>query len=219
MDSAAALGDAQERLVAALLALGRALGLGVLLGLLELALGLLQPVAQVAGVEVARLVRLLDEHQRALGRDLEISLALGEADDVGVGLVEAQLGGIEHRQQRLVMREDADRADRRAGREHLDLVIEDLALGREDLDVKRRVGHYWSSPSPLSSPPVSGSPSASDLGSSDFCSSPFCSSSSLDSSPLPLPLSTDCTTSSMVPFSRKALSGRSSCSPSRISLK
>ena len=55
--------------------------------------------------------------------------------------MEPQLGGIEHREQRLVMREDADRADRRAGREHLDLVVEDLALGREDLDAKRRVRH------------------------------------------------------------------------------
>src|SRR3954451_15821167 len=159
MDSAAALGDAQERLVAALLALGRALGLGVLLGPLELALGLLEPVAQVAGIEVARLVRLLDEHQRALGRHLEIALALGEADDVGLGLMEPQLGGIEHREQRLVMREDADRADRRARREHLDLVVEDLALGREDLDVERRVGHYLSSPSPSLSLSSDASPS------------------------------------------------------------
>src|SRR3954464_12405338 len=90
-----AFGDPQEGLVAALAPLGRALGLGVLLGLAQLALGVLQARAQVAGVELARVDGVLDQHERALGRDLEVALALGEADDVGVGLVEAQLRRVE----------------------------------------------------------------------------------------------------------------------------
>src|SRR6185436_91470 len=44
-------------------------------------------------------------------------------------------------EQRLVVGQHADRAHRRAGRDHLDLVVEDLALGGEDLDAELRPGH------------------------------------------------------------------------------
>jgi len=85
----------RERLVALLGALRGALRLGVLLGRLEVALGLLETIAQVARVEVARVDRLLDEHEDALGRHLQVALALGEADDIGLRLVQPQLGRVE----------------------------------------------------------------------------------------------------------------------------
>src|SRR5213079_680360 len=69
----------------------------------------------------------------------------------------------------------ADRADGGPRREHLDLVVEDLPLGRQHLHAERRVGHQ-----------------------SFFVAA---------------------TTSSIVPLSRNADSGTSSCWPSRISLK
>ena len=104
-------------------------------------LGLRRRSRSVGGVELAGRVRLLDQDQRAVVRHLQVALALGEAHDVGLGLVEPQLGRVEHRQQRLVVGEDADRADRRPRRDHLDLVVEDLALGGQDLDRELLVGH------------------------------------------------------------------------------
>jgi hypothetical protein len=62
-------------------------------------------------------------------RHLEEPLALGEAHDVGLGLVKPQLGRVEHREQRLVIGQQADRPDRRLGGDHLHLVVEDLPLG------------------------------------------------------------------------------------------
>src|ERR1019366_7628506 len=44
-------------------------------------------------------------------------------------------------QQRLVVCEQADRADRRTGREHLDLLVEDLPLRGEDLGDKPGARH------------------------------------------------------------------------------
>src|SRR4051794_15651593 len=59
----AALGDPQERLPPALVALAAALLLGAVLGLAGGLLGAPGALAQVAGVEVVRAQRLLDEHQ------------------------------------------------------------------------------------------------------------------------------------------------------------
>src|SRR3954452_7563526 len=67
---AAALGEAQERLGAALVARGDAGGLGAVLSLLELALGGLETVAQLADVERRRVGRLLHQDQHAALGDL-----------------------------------------------------------------------------------------------------------------------------------------------------
>src|SRR5690348_11087316 len=150
---------------------------------------------------------LLDEDQRAVVGHLQVTLRLGEADDLRFGLVQTQLGRIQHRQQGRMIGEDSDRADRRPRRDHLDLVVEDLALGRQDLDRELRMGHY-SSPS---SPPWPSSAFAS-VSASSF-SSAACFPSSPESPRASL------TTSSIVPLRKKARSGRSSCLPSRISLK
>ena len=74
--------------------------------------------------------------------DLDVPLALRERHDVGLALVQPQLGRLEQAEQRLVVGEDADRPRTRARRDHLDLVVEDLALGGEDLDLEGLVvGH------------------------------------------------------------------------------
>ena len=50
--------------------------------------------------------------------------------------MEAQLGRLQRRQQRRVVGEDADLADRGAGRDLAHLAAEDLTLGGEDLDLE-----------------------------------------------------------------------------------
>src|SRR5215475_4262372 len=87
---------------------------------------------------------LLDEDQRVVVGHLQVSLGLGEADDLRVALVQTQLGWVEHRQQRRVIGQDADRADRRPRRDLLDLVVEDLPFGRQDLNGELRMRHYSS---------------------------------------------------------------------------
>jgi hypothetical protein len=72
---------------------------------------------------------------------LQVTLALGEADDLRVGPIEPELRRIQHRQQRLVVGEDADRTDHGPGRHHLDFLVEHLALGGEDLDSEFGVRH------------------------------------------------------------------------------
>ena len=74
------------------------------------------------------------QQQHAVVGHLHVALGLSEADDVGLALVQAKLGRIEHRQHRLVVGEDADRADRGPRRDHLDLVVEHLAFRGQDLD-------------------------------------------------------------------------------------
>src|SRR4051812_17481974 len=171
----AALGQLQEGVVAPLVARRGAGLLGALLGVGELVLGPLGAVAQVGGVQVLDRKDLVDQHERVLAGHLQEPLALRVADDLGLRLVEPQLRGVEHRQQRLVVGQDADGAHARARGHHLDLVVEGLALRREDLDLERSPRHQRF----------------------------FLAAS---------------TTSSILPLSRNADSGRSSCWPSRISL-
>ena len=155
------------------------------------------------------LMGLLDEDQRAVVGDLQVALGLGEADDLGLGLVQTQLGRVEHRQQRRVVGEDADRAHRRAGRDHLDLVVEDLALGGEDLDRELR----WA----ISRSELSSVVAPRRIRLASLCPRLGLRPRRLSAvSPSPPRL---LTTSSIVPFRKKARSGRSSCLPSRISLK
>jgi hypothetical protein len=66
------------------------------LGRREVVLRLAQLLAQVRHVEVARRVRLLDEHEHAVLRDLDVALALRVGHDVRIAAVEAQLGRLEH---------------------------------------------------------------------------------------------------------------------------
>src|SRR5215216_294104 len=136
-----ALGDLQKSFVATGVALRGAPLLGVLLGVVALLLGPLEAVLQVAAVEVVDLEDLVDEHQRMRAGDLQEALALRVADDVGLRLVEPQLRRVEHRQQRLMVREQADGAHAGLRGHHLDLVVEDLAVRGEDLDGEGRVRH------------------------------------------------------------------------------
>src|SRR4051812_9034401 len=138
---AAALREAQEGLPAALVALRDARRLGALVGLLELALGGRELVLELRGVQRGRVHGLLDEDQHATVGHLDVALALREAHDVGLRPVQPQLGGLEHAEQRLVVGQDADRAHARAGRDHLDLLVEDLTLGGENLGGELRAGH------------------------------------------------------------------------------
>src|SRR5687767_14471495 len=114
-------GDPEEGLPALLVTRGAAVRLGVLLLGGHLLLGALELLLQVARVELVGVDGLLDEQQHAVARHLDVALALREADDVGLGHVEPQLGRLEEAQQRLVPRQDADRADAGPGRDLLDL--------------------------------------------------------------------------------------------------
>ena len=70
----------RERLVAALLALGLAALLGVLLGLLEPLLRLAQAVGDRPRVELVDREHLVDQHERVRARHLQEALALREAE-------------------------------------------------------------------------------------------------------------------------------------------
>ena len=85
--------------------------------------------------------RVLDEDQREVLAHLQVALALGEADDVVLAAVQPQLGRLEQAEQRRVVGEHADRPHLGAGGDHLDLVVEDLPLGGEDLDAELRACH------------------------------------------------------------------------------
>jgi len=129
---------------------------------------------QVAEGRVLILVEEAVEPSSLNVGDLQVALALREAHDVGLALVEAKLGRVEHGQQRLVVGQHTDRPDGGLRRDHLDLVVEHLAVRREHLDLEGRTSHQRLL----------------------FAAS---------------------TTSSILPLSRNADSGRSSCLPSRIS--
>src|SRR5205085_1327087 len=77
-------GGLQQRLGPALVALAAALLLGAVLRLARALLGAARALAQVAGVEVVRADRLLDEHEHLLAADLDVALALRESLDVRV---------------------------------------------------------------------------------------------------------------------------------------
>src|SRR5918999_5589977 len=126
--------DLQERLVALHLALRARALLRVLLGPLHGVAGLLQARLEGAAVDVVGGYGLFDQDERRVVDDLQVALALGEANNVAFALVEAELCGLEDGHEGRMVGEHADRAGRGAGRDHLDLVLEDLALGREDLD-------------------------------------------------------------------------------------
>src|SRR5690242_3833820 len=68
--SATLPGDLQERLVAPPIPFGGAAGLGALLGVLDLLLGPVQPVLEVARVERVHREGLVDEHEGVLAGDL-----------------------------------------------------------------------------------------------------------------------------------------------------
>src|SRR5438270_7540497 len=138
---AAALGDPQERLPAILVPGRHPPLLAVLVRRLDLALGPLQLLAQVAGVQLLRRVGLLDQDQCPVAAHLQVALGLGEADEVVLGLVQPQLGGVEHGQQRRVVGEDPDRAGGGAGGQQLHVARPHGALGAEDLDRELLVGH------------------------------------------------------------------------------
>src|SRR6516164_6379578 len=102
------LGYRQERLVAAdvaprarpLLAVGR--------GLLGPGAGFCEPALERAAVQTLRRDRLLDEQQRLVLRELQVSLGLREAQDLILGAVQPQLRGLEDREQGLVPGQDPD---------------------------------------------------------------------------------------------------------------
>src|SRR5207302_1392867 len=113
-------------------------------------------------------------------------------------------------------------------RDHLDLVVEDLALGRQDLNRELRVGHQ----SVSESSEASGSSDPSEASEASGSSDPSEASEASDSLEVSEPLSrppesppressplASSRTSSIVPFMKKARSGRSSCLPWRISSK
>ena len=137
-----ALGELEERLVAALVALAPARRSSVpSSALASSSSARLRRSCRSAASRSSTLEDLVDEHERAVAGHLQEALALRVADDLGLRLVEPQLGRVEHRQQRLVVGEDADRAHAGARGDHLDLVVEDLALGGEDLDLEGRARH------------------------------------------------------------------------------
>src|SRR5207244_3633502 len=177
--SLAAAGYLEEGLPAGDVALGVHALLAALLRLVQRLARLAEARLEVGAVERVRVHRLLDQHQRAVVHHLEVALALREPDDVRLGLVEAQLGGLQDRHQRRVVGQDADRPHARARGDHLDLVVEDLPLRGQDLGPElgaRHLGSHcpdFSWASSLSSPPSPRSLSS--------------SSSSPESSPSPSP--------------------------------
>ena len=186
----------------ALVALGGPPLLGVLVGRRTSPLGALELLALLSGVD---LVGAGSPPRRATARYSprrpDVALGPGEAHDVALGLVEPQLGRVEHAEQRLVVGEDADRAHPGARRDHLDLVVEDLALGREDFrDELLAILTLESSPSdssPESRPAAAPRPSLvlpSARRPSSSCAGPACG---------PSPSSPE-TTSSIEPLSRNA---------------
>src|SRR5438128_1401446 len=139
--SLAAAGYLEEGLPAGDVALGVHALLAALLRLVQRLARLAEARLEVGAVERVRVHRLLDQHQRAVVHHLEVALALREPDDVRLGLVEAQLGGLQDRHQRRVVGQDADRPHARARGDHLDLVVEDLPLRGQDLGLELRSCH------------------------------------------------------------------------------
>ena len=89
---------------------------GVLLGVGELLLGAPQSFSShsdwsMSAASPASSTRISTRDVRL---HLEVALALRQAHDVALGLVEAQLGRVQHGQHRLVVGQDADRPDRRS---------------------------------------------------------------------------------------------------------
>ena len=78
--------------------------------------GVLAMRLQIGTIEAVRRGGVLDQDEGAVVRHLQVALALREAHDVALGLVEAQLGGVEHGQQRLVVGEDPQ--TRASARDH-----------------------------------------------------------------------------------------------------
>src|SRR5438128_7126353 len=138
---ASLLADREERLIPAYVAPRARLPLGALLSLLEAGARVSEPGLERGAVELVRRDRLLDEHQRAVLGELQVSLGLGEAHDLRLRAVQPQLGRFEQREHRLVVGEDPDRAQGGVGGEHLHLLVEHLALGGEDLDWEFRARH------------------------------------------------------------------------------
>ena len=114
---------------------GRARGLGIR----EALLGVGQLLFQRAGVELVRRDRLLDQQAGMVAEHLQPAVRLGEAEGLGVGDVQPQLGRAQRRQQRRVVGEDAEFARLAARRDLANLAVENLPLGGEDLDFKRAV--------------------------------------------------------------------------------
>ena len=99
----------------------------------------------VSSAAVERRRCLLDQHERAVLGELQVALGLREAHDLGLRAVQAQLGGLEHREHRLVVGEDADRADGGERGEHLDLLGEHLPLGGEHFELgtsRAAIGYF-----------------------------------------------------------------------------
>src|SRR5437868_14891842 len=83
----------EERLPTALVPLSDPSPLGVVAGVLELALALLDAVAQLSRIELGRRTSPPDQQHHTISGDLHISLRLSEAHDLRRGLVPPQLGG------------------------------------------------------------------------------------------------------------------------------
>src|SRR4051812_2708248 len=139
--SATSGADVEESLVALHLTLSACLLLAVVLCALHGPLRLLEPRVEVGLVDVVGGDRLLHEHEHLVLDHLEVALPLGEADDVGVGAVQPQLGRLEHGHQRGVVGEHADRPRGRPGGHHLHLVGEHLPLRGEHLALERPASH------------------------------------------------------------------------------
>ncbi len=130
------VGDAEERFRPVAVLLSPAPGAAPLLGLAEAPLGVGELLLQRAGVEVLGRDRLLDQQPRPVAEHLQPAVRLGVAPRLGLGDVEPQLGRPQRRQQRRVVGEDADLADRGPGRDLAHLAAADLPLRGEDLDVE-----------------------------------------------------------------------------------
>src|SRR5262249_34676717 len=100
-----------------------------------------QPGLQAGAVEPVGRDRLLDEQQRLILGELQVALRLREAHDLAVRAVQAQLRRLEDREQGLVAREDRDQPQAGSRRDHLDLLVEHLPLGREHLRWEPAVAH------------------------------------------------------------------------------
>src|SRR5438105_13158496 len=91
-------GHLEKRLVAADVAQRPGLRLAALLGPFGGRARFAEPGLERRAIERLGCDRLLDEHERAVVSELQVALCLGEAHDVRLGAVQAQLGGFEQRE-------------------------------------------------------------------------------------------------------------------------
>src|SRR6478672_9930242 len=109
------LGDRQEGLESLLLAPGALLRGRALLGLVEAPRGVLDALAQLAGVQLVGRDRLGDQHPCPIGEHLQPALTLRVTLGLALGEVQAKLRRHQAGDDRHVPGEDPDLAERRPG--------------------------------------------------------------------------------------------------------